>query len=197
MPIATKEAVSKATKHSQSTNTSSPEMKLDPQELAEYMRSGRPLKDLLGLGDHIWETMYDFGYRNFANGQYELAEHWWTYTCMFDSKRERNWIALGVACKRQKKYEKALDAFSLAVHFGSTNPWAPLHAAECHLLKDSLSQAAGALDDAEAWAANIEEKDVILKRAKMFRRGIRKRLEKLSPETRRGDRGSNNRQKTT
>lgn len=151
---------------------------LNPEEVAECMRTGRPIKELLGLGDEVWETMYDFGYRNFINAQYELAEYWWTQTCLFDSMRDRNWIALSVACKRQNKYEQALNALSLAVHNGSTNPWAPLHAAECHLQLDHLQQATLALKDVDAWADNSDDKEMILKRAKMLRRGIERRLAK-------------------
>lgn len=153
---------------------------LDPDEVAACLRTGRPVKELLGLGENIWETMYGFGFRNFINAQYELAEYWWTQTCLFDSARDRNWIALGVACKRQRKYEQALNAFSLAVHNGSTNPWAPLHAAECHLQLHRPRQASLALDEVEAWAANSDDQELILKRAAMLRRGIRRRLEKSS-----------------
>lgn len=156
---------------------------LDPDQVAECLRAGRPIKELLGLGDDVWETMYDFGYRNFINAQYPLAEYWWTQTCLFDSEKDRNWIALGVACKRQKKYEQALNAFSLAVHNGTTNAWAPLHAAECHLQLNQPLRASTALDDVEAWAENSDDKDVILQRAKMLRRGIQQRLAKKQPPT--------------
>ena len=153
---------------------------LNPEDVMECLRTNRPIKELLGLGEDVWETMYNFGYRNFINAQYELAEYWWTQTCLFDSQRDRNWIALGVALKHQNKYEQALNAFSLAAHNGGTNPWAPLHAAECHLQLNRPSHASMALRDVDAWADNSDQKEMILKRAKMLRRGIERRRAKES-----------------
>lgn len=152
-----------------------PPTTLDPKMVRQYVQEGRPLKELIGLPDNVWETMYDFGYRNFQNGQLAVAEYWWTQVCLFDSANDRNWIALGVACKRQLKFQDAINAFSLAVHNGSTNPWGPLHAAECYLQMNDLFRAGKALDSAAEWAGNSDEQDVIVQRIAMLRRGIERK----------------------
>lgn len=159
----------------ESATDSQAAFQLDPDEVRAYLRQGKPLKDLVGLGDQIWETMYEFGYHSFKNGQFAMAEYWWQHASLFDPLRGRNWISLGVACVRQQKYEEALNAFSLAVRNGSDNPWAPLHAAECHLRRDDIAKATKALECAESWAGNSDEHELILKRIAMLRRGISKR----------------------
>lgn len=153
---------------------------IDPSAIKACIDSGRPLKDLIDLGDHVWETMYDFGFRNYQKGQFEAAEYWWVHTCLFDPEQDRNWISLGMAYQRQQKYEKALNAFSLAAHHGSTNPWVPLHAAECHLRQKNFAKAASALDSADTWVGNHQQQELLTKRIAMLRKGIRKQQERLS-----------------
>lgn len=154
-------------------------LQIDAEQMQAYITSGQPLKELLDLGDHVWETMYDFGFRNYQNGQFAMAEYWWIHTCLFDCRHDRNWIALGMAYQRQQKYEQALNAFSLAVHHGSTNPWAPLHAAECHLQLMNPDKAASALDCAQRWIGNADQPDLIRKRVAMLRKGVQRHQERL------------------
>jgi tetratricopeptide (TPR) repeat protein len=161
-------------------DASAPSGAIDPNAIKECLDSGRPLKDLLELGDHVWETMYDFGFRNYQMGQFAAAEYWWGYTSLFDSERDRNWVSLGMAYQRQQKYQEAVNAFSLAVHHGGENPWAPLHAAECHLQLQNVDKAANALDCAEEWIGNGNEQELLRKRIAMLRRGIRKRQQRLA-----------------
>ncbi|MCD0457896.1 tetratricopeptide repeat protein [Roseiconus lacunae] len=148
---------------------------LSPELVAQHLAEGKPLKDLLGIGDGVWEAMYDFGWRNFQNAQFEAAEFWWTQTSLFDSGRERNWIALGVACKKQQKWEQALNAFSMAAHHGSKNPWVPLHAAECLLQLSRIQRAKQALETADTWIQGHSDAVIIAKRIAMLRRGIQRR----------------------
>lgn len=152
---------------------------LNADAIKECLDAGRPIKELLDLGDHVWETMYDFGFRNFQKGQFEAAVYWWVHTCLFDSDRERNWISLGVAYQRQRKYEQALNAFSLAVHHGSKNPWVPMHAAECHLQMKNPTKAASALDCADDWAGDDEHQALLRKRIALLRKGVRKQQNRL------------------
>ena len=147
----------------------------DPAIVAECLKDGRPLKELVNVDDRVWETMYDFGYRNFLNGQFAAAEYWWTQACLFESNRDRNWIALGVACKKQNKFTEALNAFSLAAHHGSTNPWSPMHAAECLIQLGQYAKAKMALDNAEEWLDNVEVASQLRQRIAMLRRGLERR----------------------
>ncbi|MEW4486740.1 tetratricopeptide repeat protein [Thalassoglobus sp. JC818] len=150
----------------------------DPEEVARCLKEGRPLKELVDFDDRVWETMYDFGFRNFQNGQFSAAEYWWTQCCLFESHRDRNWIALGVACKKQNKFSEALNAFSLAAHNGSKNPWAPLHAAECLIQLAEFDKAALALNDAEEWLNSSKDPSQLQSRITMLRRGLERRKQR-------------------
>ncbi|MEW4561513.1 hypothetical protein AB1K70_03245 [Bremerella sp. JC770] len=154
--------------------------RFDQVNLERYIHEGRPLKELVDVDNQVWESMYDFGFRNFQNGQFALAEYWWTQACLFDSARDRNWIALGVACQKQGKKEQALTAFSLAMHFGSTNAWAPLHAAECLMQMGKFRKAESALSDAESFLQNSPHQEKIAHKIALIRRGLKRNNEKLS-----------------
>ena len=110
------------------------------------------LKDIRGLTTEQMEGIYALAYNLYDQSLYEEAHNIFTFLCLYDHLETKYWLALGACRQMLKRYQAAIDAFSMAALLDEENPAVPLHAAECYLALDNLD---GAEQGAEAarWLA--------------------------------------------
>lgn len=102
------------------------------------------------------DSVYSCAYTFYQQGHYLEASEIFSYLVVLDSLDFKNWMGLGASFQMQKKYEKALEAYSAAavLEKTETDPLPHIHAAECLHALEEKERALLALNSAEAIATN-------------------------------------------
>lgn len=132
-----------------------------PPSGAESILAGSSFKDLVSIDDDDLELLYSIAYNEYEQGQYGDAETTFQVLCFHDHKSPRFWLGLGAARQQLKDYGGAIMAYSMLPEIGSTNPTAPLRAAECYIALGLFEEAVSGLEAALAWADNGDREAVI------------------------------------
>ena len=82
----------------------------------------------------------------YARGELERATGIFHYLCIFEGNDARFWTALAVALQKQKDWERAIDAWSMAALLDATNVRLYLHATECLMITRQWRRAKQCLD---------------------------------------------------
>lgn len=98
-----------------------------------------------GVTDDEMEAIYAIGYDYYRAGAYEKAETVFKGLCVLDAMNEKYHMALGGAYQAQRKWQKAIDQYSLvvaAINIGNTT--ASARAAECYTALGDAEKATSA-----------------------------------------------------
>jgi len=90
--------------------------------------------------------LYDAGHFDQAIGPFQLL-------VTLNPYEEQYWMGLGAALQMNKSYEKALNAYAMAVLLDDENPYPHFHAAECYISLKNLDDVVKALNLAEEAAS--------------------------------------------
>ena len=129
--------------------------------------AGGAIKDVVGLTDGDLEAVYGLAYQLYEQGQHEYAEKAFGVLCFSDHRSPRYWMGLGATRQVRKNYEGAVLAYSMVAECGSTDPLAPLHAAECYLALGLYDEAISGLRAAVAWAEGGADGAAVVDRAEV------------------------------
>lgn len=141
----------------------------------------RTYKEVVGLSDDDLEAIYGLAHGEYENGRYADAERTFTVLCLHDHRSERFWLGLGAARQQLNEFAGAVMAYSQAAEAGSTNPFVPLHAAECYFALGLYAEALHGLDVALDWASYNPEPGPIIDRVQALFEAFEK-MEALSAE---------------
>lgn len=102
------------------------------------------------------DLVYSYAYTVYQQGHYLEASEIFSFLVVLDSFGVKNWMGLGASFQMQKKYEKALEAYTAAavLEKTETDPLPHVHAAECLHALDEKERALLALNSAEEIAGN-------------------------------------------
>ncbi len=151
-------------------------------QIVSCLAEGQPLKSLFAVADDQWEVFYHRAFLMYKYGRNEEAEPLFRLLCLSDPQQEKYWIALGVVQQQLRKHTEALGSFLEAVRYGSRNPWAALHAAECYLLLKRDDLAMKQLTKASDWVLGSPDAKRILKRMNVLMQSIRNRAGDEAPD---------------
>ena len=104
-----------------------------------------------GVPGHVYsreevETLYAAGYQLYRQGDLKNSTAIFQYLCIYESDDARFWTALAVAMQKQKKWDPAIDAYSMAALLDATNVSLYLYATECLMASRQWSRAKQSLD---------------------------------------------------
>ena len=107
------------------------------------------VRESLDFPAEYMEPAYRHGVMLYEHGQYEEAGKVFGLLAACETGNPVLWKALGSVHKVTGKHDEAVAAFGLAVSTGGTDPWIPVHAAECLLHLRRFKEATAALEHAE------------------------------------------------
>lgn len=113
------------------------------------------------------ELLYSQGYRNYADGHYDLA------SCVFSALvqayplDEKYWRSLASSKQMEEKYEEALRAWAMTALLNAEDPLPHFHAAECLTCLQQHEEALKALACAEKQVSH--QQDLVEKIGKLRR----------------------------
>lgn len=104
-----------------------------------------------GVPGHVYsreevETLYAAGYQLYRQGDLKNSTAIFEYLCIHENDDARFWTALAVAMQKQKKWDPAIDAYSMAALLDATNVSLYLYATECLMASRQWSRAKQSLD---------------------------------------------------
>lgn len=132
------------------------------------LEEGYVPQDFCGITDEQLEATYYYGYNLFNDGHFKQAESVFHRLCYLNHYQGRFWLGLGGSLQKQKKYAKAIEAYSVAALIDVENPLPALHAAECYNGLKMTQKTREAARAAMHWAGEKPEFDKYKKRAEKF-----------------------------
>lgn len=117
------------------------------QEVLEhFMKYGGVLKDAHNISDKEMEAIYSVGYNLYESGKYDDGLKVFKFLCFFDHLEKKYWLGLGAVNQMLKKYNDAVNAYSMAAMLDIDDPAPAMHAADCLLLTGNKEKAESALN---------------------------------------------------
>ena len=92
------------------------------------------------------EAIYKLGYQYFERGDLKRAHDVFNYLCLFESNSSRFWIANAAVLHKLKRWDKAIDAYSIAAILDATNIYPCFHATECLIESGQIDRAVKAME---------------------------------------------------
>ena len=160
-----------------STNGEKPELSME--KLEQILEVGGSMKDAMGLNDKDLEVIYNMGFTEYNQARYEDAAQTFAFLCLCDHQSPRFWMGLGAVWQMMQAFGPATMAYYNATEAGSTDPYAPLHAAECFISLGMLDEAINVLDMAIDWSGNAKNPEEILDRADLMYQSLSQFVEEL------------------
>lgn len=151
-----------------------------PAEIAAVVMNGGTIGGAVGLSDESLEALYSVGYNQYQQAQYDQSLITFKLLCLSNHRLERHWLGLGATQQRLANHEGAVLAYSMAAEIGSTNPEAPLRAAECYLALGMIDEAIAGLQQAVLWADNARDPRHIEQQVERLSAAVRHALESAS-----------------
>ena len=134
----------------------------DPDAIARHLIDGGTFAGAVGIGEDSLEALYSIAYNQYQQASYDEALTTFRLLCLSDHRQGRHWLGLGATQQKLADYGGAVLAYSMATEAaGSTNPEAPLRAAECYLALGLVDEALSGLAQASAWAGNAKDPERI------------------------------------
>ena len=130
------------------------------------------LKDIRGLTAEHMEAVYSVAYNLYEQGKYEDAHDMFSFLGLYDHLEKKYWVGLGACRQMMKRYDGAIEAYSMASMLDVDNPEMPLHAAECHLALGNLEGAESGAFAARHWANERGGFDEVRDRAEVLLKHI-------------------------
>ena len=124
-----------------STNASFPAGEL-AQQVAELLHAGGTLGDLLNYTEQDYELLYSFGHSLYSQARYMDAVKVFGYLTMHNHLEFRYAFAYASSLQMIKKYEDAIQFYTMASVMDMSDPLPTFHTCECML-------AIGNIDDAK------------------------------------------------
>ena len=119
------------------------------------------------------EAVYTLAFNMYDQAKYEDAHGLFTFLGLYDHLEKKYWIGLAACRHMLKRYEAAIDAYSMAALFDVDNPEIPLHAAECYLALGNLDGAYSGAFAARHWAERRSGFDAVRDRADIILKHIK------------------------
>lgn len=142
------------------------------------MFRGYTFQGAFNVSDQQVEAMYAWGYELQKQRRYADARLLFEYLCYLNHYDGRFWIALGYCHEQEKRYQKALQAYTMAGVLDADSPIPPLRAAECLLLMGELAVAEKAAVMARQLAGDEPKFAPRRERAEFLVKVVHKRLQK-------------------
>lgn len=95
------------------------------------------------------EALYYVAHTNYKQGKYEDSAAIFRYLTLEDTRTRKHWMGLGSSFQMLKKYQKAIEAFEIAVALEPGDPLVHMQAADCLFGLGNVKDALFALECAE------------------------------------------------
>jgi type III secretion system low calcium response chaperone LcrH/SycD len=149
----------------------------DPDAIARHLVDGGTFAGAVGIGEASLEALYSVAYNQYQQARYDEALTTFRILCLSDHRQGRHWLGLGATQQRLADYDGAVLAYSMAAEAaGSTNPEAPLRAAECYLALGLVDEALSGLAQAAAWAGPAADPGRVERQVEMLAGAVRRAL---------------------
>lgn len=93
------------------------------------------------LSKNFMESMYAYAYHFYQQGRLDEAEILFRFLCIYDVNNVDYSFGLAAVYQLKKKYDKAIDIYSIVYTLDNPNPRALFHAGQCHLLNKQKHEA--------------------------------------------------------
>ena len=103
------------------------------------------------------EDLYAYAYALYENGNYEEASNLFRFLTLVDPQTPRNWMGLAASLQLEKKFEKALEAYTFTLMLDCDNPYVYIHAADCYFGLNQKDMALEAIKHARSIAKRDEK----------------------------------------
>lgn len=155
----------------------------DPDAIARHLIDGGTFAGAVGIGEASLEALYSVAYNQYQQARYDEALATFRLLCLSDHRQGRHWLGLGATQQKLADYGGAVLAYSMAAEAGgSTNPEAPLRAAECYLALGLIDEALSGLAQASAWAGNARDPERIEQQVERLAGAIQHALDHTEQE---------------
>ncbi|AZE72356.1 Type III secretion chaperone protein for YopD (SycD) [Pseudomonas synxantha] len=114
----------------------SSQMSDDDEVVADVMQAvleGATLQDLHGISDGQMESLYGYAYDFYCQGRLEDAEKFFRFLCIYNFNNTDYWMGLAAVYQMQKRFEKALDMYTVVFAQSKADYSSMLHAGQCQL----------------------------------------------------------------
>ena len=124
----------------------------------QLRQANAAIRDALDFPEEYLAPAYRHGVALYEHHRYAEAGEVFQFLAACDCTNPALWKALGASRKMLGRHEEAVAAFGMAVASGSTDPWVPVHAAECLMHLHRYPEAVAALRHA-AGAAKLSPEE--------------------------------------
>lgn len=95
------------------------------------------------------EALYFTAFGCYNQGKFEDATGYFRLLTTADPKTKKHWMGLGASLQMQKKFQRAIEAYEVAVALEPSDPYVHFHAAHCLQSLGNTKDALFALDCAK------------------------------------------------
>ena len=111
-----------------------------------FIDKGATFKDLHGLSKKDLEVIYSLAHSMYTTEKYEDSEKVFLFLCFNDHLDKRFWMGLAATQQMLKKYEEAVQNYTMAAFLDIEDPMIPMNSAWCMLALGRLEEAKGAFE---------------------------------------------------
>ncbi|MES2663775.1 MAG: hypothetical protein V4629_10795 [Pseudomonadota bacterium] len=104
--------------------------------------SGKTIAETQNWSPEIVEAVYVLALQSLQSEQLEDAFHLMRLCILLNYFESKYYVGLGSVLQKMKRYDEAVENFTIAFMFDSTNFYAPLNAGLCHLSCQRRAEAA-------------------------------------------------------
>lgn len=141
----------------------------------DFLLNQKTFKDIKGITDKEMEGIYATAYNFYTHGKFDRANDVFSSLCQMDPYQSKYWLGLGATRQMEKKYEKAIEAYGLAILMDAKNPLPPFHAAHCLIKLNNKDGAIQALEAVIEVAKGKKEYEDVLSQAEQILEGLKKK----------------------
>ena len=121
--------------------TASKEKSIDEKTVGKFISEAVPLKELMGISDSTFASMYEIGCLLFEENKIEEAISVFEMVSMLDVTCHEIWFSLGLCHQRLNKFIEAIGNYKMAIMTNALNMQSYINMAYCYIAGENKEEA--------------------------------------------------------
>lgn len=111
------------------------------QTILQNMAAGKLFQEQLGISDDVMQCFFEASMHYVNNGEHQEAADCFLFMLLLNPLESTLWIKAGNAAHSLKRYDEALECYSMAMVCDADDPFPHLYTAQVYLELNELDKA--------------------------------------------------------